>query len=123
VVLPCFFTFLLYPLNIRSHFSNAHISERLEIESELKNENLQPRKQNQLMSEIVTAALEEVRAALGALKDIICNAEPESLDEISPELKEDLELAENSIERATRTISHLYNTSGAGGAKMQAGAD
>jgi PAS domain S-box-containing protein len=62
------------------------MSERVGIENEFRSENLQLKKQNQLISEFVTAALEEARSPLCALKDIIIDAEAGALGEISPEL-------------------------------------
>ena len=83
------------------------MSERVGIENELRSENLHLKKQNRLISEFVTAALEEARSPLCALKDIISDAEAGALGEISPELKGNLELAENSIDKATKIISGL----------------
>ena len=83
------------------------MSERVGIENELRSENLQLKKQNQLISEFVTAALEEAMSPLCALKGIISDAEAGALGEISPELKGNLELAENSIDKATKIISGL----------------
>ena len=99
------------------------MSEQVGIEDELKSENLQLEKQNQLISEFITVALEQVKSPLCVVKDTIRDAKAGALGEISPELKENLELAENNIDEVTKIISSFDDMSKCDGSKTEVGAD
>jgi len=87
------------------------VSERMKIESELNAQIMQLKKQNRQELDSVTLASERLRISLTELKDIFCNAKESLLEKISPQLRDDLNSAENHIQQATRIIDYLENMS------------
>ena len=98
------------------------ISERMQIEKELRTENMQLKKQNRLKNELFSATSNTLGTLLGTLKNIICEAQAGTLGEISPKLKENLELINKNINGLTRVISDFYDMSEIDSDKMKVGA-
>ena len=87
------------------------ISERILVEDKLRTENLKLMKQSQLKSELAVTASKELRTLLVALKNIIHDAMTGALGKISPKLRENLELANENIDRFTGIINDLFEIS------------
>jgi len=87
------------------------ISERIFVEDKLRTENLKLMKQSQLKSELAVTASKELRTLLVALKNIIHDAMTGALGKISPKLRENLELANENIDRFTGIINDLFEIS------------
>ena len=81
------------------------ISERMQIENELRTENTQLTKQNRLKSQLFYSTSNALGMLLPTLKNIIREAERDTSGEISPKLKEKLEAVEKNIDGITKTIS------------------
>jgi len=95
------------------------ISERMQIENELRTENMQLKKQNRLKNELLTATSGELGTLSAVLKNIICEAQAGTLGEISPKLKENLELIDKNINGLTKVISDFYDMSEIDSDKMK----
>jgi len=98
------------------------ILERIQIENEIRAENMQLKEQNQLKSKLLTATLDGLEALLAVLKNVICGAKAGTLGEISPKLEENLGSADKNIDRLTRIISDFNDMSEIDGGKIKVGA-
>ena len=87
------------------------ISERILMEDELRTENLRLEEQNRLKSESAVAVSEQLTASLIALKNTVGDAKVNAPDEISPRLKGNLELADESIDSLTEIINDFLRIS------------
>jgi hypothetical protein len=85
------------------------VSQRMQIENQLRSEILQLKEENRLTEEAVVAAAEALPESLTALKDIIVGARTGVFGEISPRLKENLESAEDHIAQTEKCTSELHN--------------
>jgi PAS domain S-box-containing protein len=98
---------------------SRNISEHMQIENELRTENMQLKKQNRFKSELFSATSNALGTLLGTLKNTICEAETAALGEISPEFKENLESVDENIGRLTRVISDFNEISEIDRGKMK----
>lgn len=80
------------------------ISERMQVEDELRTENL-------LKSRLAIMVSEGLRTLLATFRRIIYDAMTGALGEISPKLRETLKLADRNADRAIRIISDFHDTS------------
>ena len=87
------------------------ISERMQIESELRTLNRDLEKQNRLNKELTAALCHRLTALVTEFKDIISEALTGTLDKINPELKENLESAARNIDEVTETIRDVLDVS------------
>jgi len=87
------------------------ISERMQIEGDLRTANKELKRENRLKSELIAAACEELRAPLALLKDIICDAGAGAFGELSPKLQENLKLADRNIDKVRGVVSDYLDTS------------
>ena len=98
------------------------ISERMQIENELRTENRQLKKQNRLKSKLFFSTSNALGMLLPTLKNIIREAEMGTNGEISPKLKEKLESVEENIDRITKAISDFKELTEIDSDKMKVGA-
>jgi PAS domain S-box-containing protein len=94
------------------------ISDRVLVEDELRAANQKLKEQNQLKDELAIAISEELRRPLAVLNNIICDAKAGAPGEISPKLKENLESAEQEINRARRIVNDFLDISNIDAGKM-----
>lgn len=94
----------------------------MQIENELRTENMELKKQNRLKSELFSETSSALGTLLAALKNIIFEAETSTRSEISPELKENLESVDGNIDRLTRVISDFNDISEIDSGKTKVGA-
>ncbi len=85
------------------------ISERMQVENEIRTLNQKLEKQNRLKSELATAVLEDLMSSLAVLQDTISGAKSDTADKTGAALRKNLELAEKDITRMERTVSNLYD--------------
>jgi PAS domain S-box-containing protein len=83
------------------------ISERMHVENALRAKIVQLKKENDLKKEAVTGATKLLLTPLAALKDIIGDVRASIIVDVSPKLRETLELAEEYIESASRAATSL----------------
>ncbi len=98
------------------------ISERMQIESELRTENMQLKKENRLKSELSSATSNALGTLLATLKNIICEAEVDARCAVSPRLTEELKSVRENIDRVTRAISDFDDLSGIESGRTKVGA-
>ena len=94
------------------------ISERMEIENELRVTNKRLEKQNRLRKELSIAVCQQAEAPLAKLKNIIFNARTGAMGGVSHRLQEDLEAAEKNIERIKGIINDFLDMSQVDGSRM-----
>jgi len=87
------------------------ISERILMEEELRKENLKLEEQNRLKSESAAAVSEQLTTYLTALKNTVSDAKVNAPDEINPKLKENLDSADECIDRLTEIINDFLRIS------------
>ena len=98
------------------------ISERMQIESEIRTENMQLKKENRLKSELSSATSNALGALLATLKNIICEAEVDARCAVSPRLTEELKSISENIDRITRAIGDFDDLSGIESGRTKVGA-
>ncbi|MHC4644874.1 MAG: PAS domain-containing protein [Planctomycetota bacterium] len=86
------------------------ISERMHTENRLRTELLDSKNKLRLTQETLSTASEAMLESLTILKDIIRSAKVDVCGKNCPQLEEDLEPAENLIERAIKTACDLHDT-------------
>jgi len=94
------------------------ISDRVLIEDELRTANQKLKERNQLKGKLAIAVSKELSRPLAALKNIICDARTGAICQISPQLKENLELAEQDINEARRIVNDFLDISNIDMGKM-----
>ncbi|GAG93243.1 unnamed protein product, partial [marine sediment metagenome] len=87
------------------------ISDRIEVEDELRAANLQLAEQNRLKGELAVMVSDALRAFLAALKDIIADAGMAVAGQISPQLRENLELTDQNIDKVVRLVGDFLEVS------------
>jgi len=87
------------------------ISERIVAEDELRIENLRLKEQDQLKSQLAVMISDALGPLLAAFKDIVRSAMTGNFGQINPQLRENLELADQNIDKATEIISQLQDIS------------
>lgn len=98
----------------------AHdISERMQVENELRTENLQLEKQNQLKNEFAITICHQLMTLAGEFKNIISDAVTGAQGKISPELQENLGHAEKGINRFKGIVSEFLDISQLDAGKMK----
>ena len=88
----------------------AHdVSERILVEDELRTLNQKLEKQNRLKSERAIAVCHQLETTMADLKNIISNGTAGVLGKISPKMRENLKLADENIDRATKIVSNFLD--------------
>jgi len=80
------------------------ISERMQVEEELRTENL-------LKSRLAIMVSDGLKMSLATFRRIIYDAMTGTMGEISPKLRETLKLADRNADRAIRIIGDFHDTS------------
>jgi len=88
-----------------------NVSERILVEEELRNANLELKGQNRLKSELAIMVCRQLTALVDGLRNTISNALTGTLGQIDPKLSENLQLARNNIDRAQSIISDFVDIS------------
>jgi PAS domain S-box-containing protein len=99
------------------------ISERMQIENELRTENMQLKKQIRLKSKLFFSTSNTLGMLLPTLKSIIREAEMDTSGQISPKLREKLQSVEKNIESITKAISDFKELTKIDSDKMKVGAE
>jgi len=87
------------------------ISERMQVQNELRTENMQLEKQNQLKDEFVITVCRQSMTLAAEFKNIISDALTGALGKISPELQENLENAAKGIKTFENIVSEFFDIS------------
>lgn len=87
------------------------ISERMQVEKELRITNKELEKQNRLKTELTIAACQQLMMPTAELKDIISSALNGALGQISSKLHNNLELADRNIDRVKEIIGDFLDMS------------
>ncbi|MBA7679904.1 Adaptive-response sensory-kinase SasA [subsurface metagenome] len=95
------------------------ISERLLVEDELRAKNLELEGRNQLKSEFAIVVCRQLMTLIAEFKNIISDAMRGTLGEISPELHNNLKLADKNIDRVRGIISDFLDISQIDAGKMK----
>ncbi len=98
------------------------ISERMQIENELRTKNRQLKKQNRLKSKLFISTSNVLGMLLPTLKNIIREVEIRANSKISRELKEKLESVEENIDGITKALSDFKEPTEIDSDKMKVGA-
>ncbi len=96
------------------------ISERMQTEDDLRTLNQELEKQNRLKRELIIAVCHQLMAPISELKNIISSTTTGGLDKIDPKLCENLQLADENVNRAASIVSDFLDTSKADSGKMKA---
>jgi PAS domain S-box-containing protein len=90
----------------------AHdISERIQVENELRTANLQLEKQNQLKDKFAITVCRQLMTLAAEFKNVISDAVTGALGKISPELQENLEHAGKGMKRFESIVSEYLDIS------------
>ena len=95
------------------------ISERMHIEDDLRTLNQELEKQNRLKRELIIAVCHQLMAPISELKDIISIAATSPLGKSDPKLCENLELADENVNKAASIVSDFLDTSKADSGKTE----
>jgi len=86
------------------------ISERMEIENELRVANKRLEKQNRLRKELLIAFCQQAELPLAEIKNIIFNARTGAMGGVSPRLKEELEAFQKNERRLGNALKQRANS-------------
>ncbi len=95
------------------------ISERMQVENELRSANLQLKKQNQLKNEFAITVCRQLMTLADEFKNIVSDAMTGAQGKISPELQENLDHAEKGINGFRRIVSEFLDISQLEAGKMK----
>ena len=95
------------------------ISERMQIEDDLITLNQELEKQNQLKRELIIAVCHQLMTPISELKDIIASTTTGTLGKIDPKLCENLQLADENVNKAASIVSDFLDTSKADSGKTK----
>lgn len=87
------------------------ISDHIEVEDELRAANLQLAEQNRLKGELAVMVSDALKTFLADLKDIIADTGTAVAGQISPQLRENLELTDQNIDRVVRLVGNFLEVS------------
>ena len=96
------------------------ISERMQIEDDLRTLNQELEKQNRLKRELIIAVCHQLMTPISELKNIISSTATGALGQSVPKLCENLQLADENVNRAASIVSDFLDTSKADSGKMKA---
>ncbi len=95
------------------------ISERMEIENELRTANQNLKKQNRLKKELAVGVCNQLMVSLAELKNFTSNAMAGTFGSLGPELQEHLELGDKEIDDAKMTLNNFLDILQIDGSKMK----
>ena len=97
------------PVCIMASF--VDVTERKQAEENLRDANVKLREHDRLKNEFVSTVSHELRTPLSIFRNIVSNAMAGVMGKISPKLRKNLQMADESITRLTRIIDDFLNIS------------
>jgi PAS domain S-box-containing protein len=95
------------------------ISERMQIEDDLRTLNQELERQNRLKRELIIAVCHQLMAPISELKDIISSAATSTLGKNDSKLCEILQLADENVNRAASIVADFLDASKSDGGKAK----
>jgi len=85
------------------------ISDRILVESVLRDDNIRLKKKSQIQSESAAAASEQVKASVVDLKRILSSVRAGDVDQVSADLQESLEAAQKDVDHIKDILSDFFD--------------